>query len=112
MKIFYNTRPRKVIDDLYHAGQIVWYDRVLEMTKIFYEELHQSHIIQNCIFTRILRKGIFSARLKDNIDVNPKANFNKSSYYGTSSSMIQFRTTNDEGQKFPPILSTGNISQD
>ena len=35
-----------------------------------------------------------SLRVKDNIDVNPKANFNKSSYHGTSSSIIQFRATN------------------
>lgn len=39
-------------------------------------------------------------------------NFNKSSYHGTSSSMIQFRTTKDEGEEFPPIPSTGKTSQD
>ena len=64
-----------------------------------------------------------SLRVKDNIDVNPKANFNKSSYHGTSSSIIQFRAINDvyysvssnqsdEGQEFAPVPSTGNISQD
>ena len=36
-----------------------------------------------------------SLRVKDNIDVNQKANFNKSSYHGTSSSIIQFRAIND-----------------
>ena len=112
LKIFYTTQSRKLIDDLYHVGLSVSYDRVLELTKIFYEELCQSYIIHNCFFPRILRKGIFSVWLKDNIDANPKANFNKSSYHGTSSSMIQIRATNDEGQEFPPIPSTGNISQD
>ena len=112
LKIFYTTRSRKLIDDLYHVGLNVSYDRVLELTKIFYEELRQSYIIHNCFFPRILREGIFSVWLKDNIDVNPKANFNKSSYHGTSSCMIPFRATNDEGQEFPPIPSTGNISQD
>ena len=47
-----------------------------------------------------------------NVDVNPKANLNKSSYHGTSLSMTQFRSNNDEGQEFPPIPSPGNISQD
>ena len=71
LKIFYTTRSRKLIDDLYHVGLSVSYDRVLELTKIFYEELRQSYIIHNCFFPRILRKGIFSVWLKDNIDVNP-----------------------------------------
>ena len=47
--------------------------------------------------------------LKDNIEVNPKANFNKSSYHGTSSFMIQIQANNDEAQEFPSIPSTGNI---
>ena len=112
LKIFDTTRSHKLIDDLYHVGLSVSYDRVLELTKTFYEEWRQSYIIHNCFSPRILRKSIFSVWLKDNIDVNPKANFNKSSYLGTSSSIIQFRATNDEGQEFPPIPSTGNTSQD
>ena len=112
LKIFDTTRSHKLIDDIYHVGLSVSYDRVLELTKTFYEEWRQSYIIHNCFSPRILRKSIFSVWLKDNIDVNPKANFNKSSYHGTSSSIIQFRATNDEGQEFPPIPSTGNTSQD
>ena len=111
LKIFYATRSPKLIDDLYHVGLSVSYDRVSELTKTFCEELRQSYFIHNCFFPRIRRKSIFSVWLKDNID-NPKANFNKSSYHGTSSSVIQCRATNDEGQEFPPIPSTGNISQD
>ena len=49
---------------------------------------------------------------KDNIDVNSKANFNKSSYDGTISSMIQLEATNNEGKKINTIPSIGNISQD
>ena len=60
LKIFYTTRSRKLIDDLYHVGLSVSYDRVLELTKTFYEELRQSYIIHNCFFPRILRKSIFS----------------------------------------------------
>ena len=112
LKIFYNTRSRKLIDDLYHLGLSVPYDRVLNLTKMFYEELRQSYIIYNCFFPRILRKGIFSVWLKDNIDVNPKANFNKSSYHGTSSSMIQFPMNKADGEVFSPITSAGNISHD
>ena len=72
----------------------------------------QSYITHDCFFLRILRKVIFSVWLKDNIDVNQKSSFNKSSYHATSSSMIQFLATNDEVPQFPPIPSTSNISPD
>ena len=57
-----------------------------------------------------LKKLLFTFWLKDNVDVNPKANFNKSSYHGTSyhgtsSSIGQFRNTKDDGEDFPPIHS-------
>ena len=35
------------------------------------------------------------------MDVNPKANFAKSSYHGTSSSMIQFVTKEEKGEDIP-----------
>jgi len=91
LKIFYTSRSRQLIEDMYHVGLSVSYGLVLELIKMFYEELRQSYIEHNCFFPRILRKFLFTVWLKDNIDVNPKANFNKSSYHGTSSSIIQFR---------------------
>ena len=49
---------------------------------------------------------------KDNIVVNPKANFNKSSYHGTSSSIVQFRNTKDDGEDFPPIPFTDKATKE
>ena len=102
LKIFYTSRSRQLIDDMYHVGLSVSYDRVLELIKIFYEEMRRGYIEHGCFFPRILRKSLFTIWLKDNIDVNPKANFNKSSYHGTSSSLIQFRHNADQGEEFPP----------
>ena len=56
-----------------------------------------------------LKKLLFTIWLKDNIDVNPKANFNKSSNHGTSSSIVQFRNTKDDGEDFPPTPFTDKI---
>ena len=117
LKIFYTPQSCELIGDLYHVGLSVSYDRVLELTKIFYENFHQLYIIHNCFFPRILRKGAFSVMFKGNNDVNAKANFNKSSYHGTRLSMIQFRATNGESQEIlrgtsamvTPIPSTGNF---
>ena len=62
-------------------------------------------------FPSILKKGLFSVWLKDNIDVNPKANFAKSSYHGTSSSMIQFVTNEEMGEDFPCSSFTNKTSR-
>ena len=102
LKIFYTSRSRQLIDDMYQVGLSVSYDRVLELIKLFYEEMRRGYIQHDCFFPRILRKFLFTIWLKDNIDVNPKANFNKSSYHGTSSSCIQFRHNADQGEEFPP----------
>ena len=112
LKIFYTSRSRQLIEDMYHVGLSVSYDRVLELIKMFYEELRRAYIEHGCFFPRILRKYLFTVWLKDNIDVNPKANFNKSSYHGTSSSVVQFRHTKDDGEKFPPTQFPEKVSRE
>ena len=71
------------------------------MQKNIYQNLHNACSKHGCFFPRILKQKLFSVWLKDNIDVNPKANFAKSSYHGTSSSMIQFVTNEETGEDFP-----------
>ena len=44
LKIFCTSRSRQLIEDLYHVVLSVWYDRVLELIKMFYEELWKSFI--------------------------------------------------------------------
>ena len=112
LKIFYTSRSRQLIEDLYNVGLSVSYDRVLELIKMFYEGLRRAYIEHSCFFPRILRKSIFSVWLKDNIDVNPKANFNKSSYHGTSSSIIQFRQSKDDGEEFPPAQFPEKVNRE
>ena len=110
LKIYFLTRSKTLIDSLSKIGQSISYDRVLEVTKILYQNLHQAYIKHGCFFPRILRKNLFSVWLKDNIDVNPKANFAKSSYHGTSSSMIQFATEDEKGEEFQTGKFDSNVS--
>ena len=110
LKIFYTSRSRQLIEDMYHVGLSVSYGLVLELIKMFYEELRQSYIEHNCFFPRILRKFLFTVWLKDNIDVNPKANFNKPSYHGTSSSIIQFRNDKEEGTNFLNVPFSNSVT--
>ena len=80
LKIYSMTRSRKLIDDLFRAGLCISYDRVLEITKILYENLRESYSKHGCFFPFVLKKGVFSVWLKDNVDVNPKTNFARMSY--------------------------------
>ena len=64
-KIFYTSKPRQLIEDLYHVGLSVSYDWVLELIKMFYEELWRSFIEHSCFFPCILKKFLFTIWLKD-----------------------------------------------
>ena len=77
LKIFYTSRSHQLIKNLYHVVLSVSNDQVLELIKMFYEELQRSFIKHSCLFQRILKRFLFTIWLKDNIDVNSKANFNK-----------------------------------
>ena len=79
---------------------------------MLYEELQRSFIEHSCFLLRILKKFLFTTQLKDNIDVNLKASFNKSSYNGTSSSIVQFRNTKDDGEYFPPTPFTDKVTKE
>ena len=79
---------------------------------MFYKELQGLFIEHSCFFPRILKKFLVTIWLKDNIDVNLKANFNKSSYHGTSSSIAQSRNTQDDGKDFAPTPFTDKVTKE
>ena len=47
--------------------------------------------------------GLFTVMLKDNIDLNPKLSFKQWHYHGTSHSMIQFKTNENERTPFQKV---------
>ena len=79
------------------------YDRVLEITKNIYENLHLPYFGHNCWFPNILKKGFFTVLLKDNLDVNGRSKFVSSHYHVTSISIIQFVAEDNTGLDFPEV---------
>ena len=51
---------------------------------------HLREFSYNCFFQKILKQGIFTLMMKDNIDMNATYTFVKSHYHGTSLSIVQF----------------------
>ena len=75
---------------LFNFGLCISYERVLEICKNIYENLRESYENNKFFFLNILKMGLFTVMLKDNIDLNSKSNFVQLHYQGTSRSMIQF----------------------
>ena len=75
---------------LFNFGLCISYKRVLEISKNIYENLRESYENNKFFFLNILKMGLFTVMLKDNIDLNSKSNFVQWHYQGTSRSMIQF----------------------
>ena len=103
LKIYSVTRSRNLIDMLFNLRLCISYDRVLEITKNIYETMHESYENNKFFFPNILIMGLFTFMLKDKIDLDSKSNFIQCHYQGTSRSMIQFKTNENEGTPFRKV---------
>ena len=79
---------------------------ILELTQNIYEHLRESYCNHNCFFPKILKQGIFTMVMKDNIDINGRSLFVKSHYHGTSLSIVQFPTNENPGINLENGLSS------
>ena len=97
LKIYSTCRSRNIIDHFFSIGICISYDRILELTQNVYENLRESYQQYNCFFPNVLKKGLFTVMMKDNIDMNARSTFVKSHYHGTSLSVVQFPTIENPG---------------
>ena len=103
LKTYSVNRSRTFIYHLFNLGIGISYDRVLSITKNIYESLRESFLTYNCFFPNVLKKGILTVLIKDNIDVNATSSFIQQHYHGTSMSIAQFVTEEEKGIDFPEI---------
>ena len=103
LKIYSVTRLGNLIDMPFSLGLCISYDRVLEITKNIYENLRESYENNKFVFPNIFKMGLFTVMLKDNIDLNSISHFIQWHYHGTSRSMIQFKTNENEGTPFQKV---------
>ena len=100
LKICSVTLSRNLINMHFNLVLCISYDWVLEITKSIYENLCESYENNKFFFPYILKMGLFTVMLKDNIDLNSKSIFIQWHNHGTSRSMIQFKTNKNEGTPF------------
>ena len=87
----------------FYLGLCISYYRVLEITKNINENLCKSYENNRFLFPNILKMGLFTVMLKDNIDLNLKSSFIQMHYHGTSCSVIQFKTNENEEVPFQKV---------
>ena len=97
LKIYSTCRSRNIIDHFFSIGICISYDRILELIQNVYENLRESYQQYNCFFPNVLKKGLFTVMMKDNIDMNAISTFVKSYYHGTSLPVVQFPTIENPG---------------
>ena len=64
LKIFFLTRSRQLIDGLFKTGLSISYDRVLELTKHLYQNLHDAYSKHGCFSLVFLSKNCLVSGLK------------------------------------------------
>ena len=91
LKISSICHSRNTIDHFFRINICISYDTILELTQNVYENLRESYQQYNCFFPNVLKKGLFTVMMKDNIDMNARSTFIKSHYHGTSLSVVSFQ---------------------
>ena len=99
MSVYGKTRKRVLIEQLHEHGLSISYDRVLEVSAQLGDAAISRYIAEGVICPSPLRKGLFTTAAMDNIDHNPSATKATSSFHGTSISIFQHPTSDNEGEK-------------
>ena len=85
LKLCSNVRSNTTTNHLFHLEISISYDRVLSITKSFYEVLRRNYVQHNIFLPNNLGKGCCVVLVKDKI---ASSNLVKSHYNGTSISLL------------------------
>ncbi len=74
---------------LHDHGMSISYDRMLEISAQLGDATVTKHVEEGVVCPPVLRKGLFTTAVMDNIDHNPSATTATTSFHGTSISVFQ-----------------------
>ena len=100
------VRSKSLINHFFHLGLCVSYDRVLELTKEYADNLVRDYNDNQVFCPSTLQTKVFSVIVKDNIDHNAKPTTATKNYHGgTNMTVMQFlsednsKSTNRENRR-------------
>ena len=97
LSVHAQTRKRDLVDTLYSLGLSVSYSRVLEVSAEMGQKACKQFIEENVVCPLKMKDGVFTTGAIDNIDHNPSATTSRDSFHGTSISLFQHPTKDEEG---------------
>ena len=95
--MFATVRSKTLIDHLFNLGLCISYKRILEITKNITDYNLQQFDIDNVFIPKNSYGNAFTVIAKDNIDLNASSTTAKNHYHGTSLSMLNFPSNEDQG---------------
>lgn len=104
LKVHAETRKRGLVDMLHDLGLGIGYDRLLTISAdVASSVCHQFEETAVVVPTKML-KGVFTTAALDNIDHNPSSTTACDSLHGTSISLAQHRTSEENGEQQEILL--------
>jgi hypothetical protein len=94
---------RLPVEMLHEHGVSIPYDRVLEVSAQLGDAAVSKYMEEGVVCPAVMRKGLFTTAAMDNIDHNPTATTATTSFHGTSISLFQHLSTDNEGEKHESI---------
>ena len=100
------TRSKKLIQQLYHIGICISYDRVLEIEDGIATAVSKQFEEEGVVAPGCLRKRLLTFSALDNLDHNPSSTTAMDAFHGTGISLFQFPTGADPGENRPPVTAS------
>ena len=98
------TRKKALVDDLYHLGSSISYDRVLEISTQMGNNVYALYESEEVVCPPKLNKKVFTTAAVDNIDHNPSSSTAQGSFHGTGISLFQHPEEDDIGEERAPVI--------
>ena len=89
----------KLVEMLHENGLSISYDRVLEIFMELEDAVVSKYIWNGVVCPLELHRGLFTTSAMDNIDHNPSASSSTTPFHGTSISMFQHPTHENESEE-------------
>jgi hypothetical protein len=101
--VYAKLEKRLLVEMLHEHGVSIPYDRVLEASAQLGDAAVSKYTEEGVVCPAVMRKGLFTTAAIDNIDHNPTATTATTSFHGTSISLFQHLSTDNEGEKHESI---------
>ena len=97
LQLLAHTRKRELIDNLCRVGMSISYNCVLQLSTDMGNTVCKMYELENVVCPPTMHGNLFTTAAIDNIDHNPSSTTAKHSFHGTSISLLQHKTSQDDG---------------